>query len=303
MGEALPKSVGRFGEARQPRVPDKAYRERRTRFIGPQAVTGALEAASRLERGSETLADRYFPELALAWRAVERLSKGGGDGVPLDFDCMAVDEVQDLTPIEALVLIELCTLAFQRRKTLTSLLLAGDEAQTVRPTDFEWAWLSDLLHHRMATPAEHKLSANLRSPRRIAELVNRIWDLYSFILKEDRPRGAGQAEIEDDATDQILYCTAAPGPELEELLKLLAAREGVALITLGEAVPAFIPESVRPAVLTVAEAKGLDFHTVCVIDPGRHIRQILETPGRGRAQTPAFSSCASAWPSISCGWR
>jgi hypothetical protein len=137
----------------------------------------------------------------------------------------------------------------------------------------------------MATPAEHKLSANLRSPRRIAELVNRIWDLYSFILKEDRPRGAGQAEIEDDATDQILYCTAAPGPELEELLKLLAAREGVALITLGEAEPAFIPEPVRPAVLTVAEAKGLDFHTVCVIDPGRHIRQILETGSRTRADS------------------
>jgi len=285
VGEALPVSVGRFREVRQPRVPDKAYRERRARFIGPQAVTGALEAASRLERGSETLAERYFPELALAWRAVERLHKGGGDGVPLDFDCMAVDEVQDLTPIEALVLIELCTLSFERRKTLASLLLAGDEAQTVRPTDFEWAWLSDLLHYRMATPTEHKLTANLRSPRRIADLVNRVWDLYSFILKEDRPRGAGQAEIEDDATDQILYCTAAPGPELEELLKLLAAREGMALITLDEGMPAFIPEPVRPAVLTVAEAKGLDFHTVCVIDPGLHIKQILEPGSQTRVDS------------------
>jgi hypothetical protein len=168
---------------------------------------------------------------------------------------------------------------------LASLLLAGDEAQTVRPTDFEWAWLSDLLHYRMATPAEYKLTANLRSPRRIAELVNRIWELYSFILKADRPRGAGQAEIEDDATDQILYCTAAPGPELEELLKLLAAREGVALITLGETVPAFIPEAVRAAVLTVAEAKGLDFHTVCVIDPGRQIGQILGAAPPTRADS------------------
>jgi tetratricopeptide (TPR) repeat protein len=59
----------------------------------------------------------------------------------------------------------------------------------------------------------------------------------------------------------------------------------VALITLGEAVPAFIPASVRPAVLTVAEAKGLDFHTVCVIDPGRHLRQILETGSRARADS------------------
>jgi tetratricopeptide (TPR) repeat protein len=285
VGEALPVSLGRFKESRQPRVPDRAYREHRTRFLGPQGVAGALEAASRLERGAETLADRYFPELALAWRAMERLKKGGGDGVPLDFDCMAVDEVQDLVPIEAMLLIELCTMAFRRRKTLTSLLIAGDEAQTVRPTDFEWAWLSDLLHHSIGTPSEHKLSANLRSPRRIADLVNRVWDLYSFVLKEDRPRGSGQAEIEDDAADQILYCTAAPGPELDELLTLLAAREGVALIALGEAASAFIPQSVRPAVLTVAEAKGLDFHTVCVIDPGRQVRQILEAGSPTRADS------------------
>ena len=146
-----------------------------------------------------------------------------------------------------------------------------------------------MLHHRVGAPSEHRLSANLRSPHRIAELVNRVWDLYSLIEKQERPRGAGQAEIEDDATDQILYCTAAPGPELDELLKLLAAREGLALITLEETTPAFIPESVRPAVLTVSEAKGLDFHTVCVLDPGRHIQQIEEQGWRLRSDSNLLS--------------
>ena len=54
-----------------------------------------------------------------------------------------------------------------------SLLLAGDEAQTVRPTDFEWAWMNDMLHAMVGQPQEFRLTVNLRSPRRIADVVNR----------------------------------------------------------------------------------------------------------------------------------
>lgn len=276
-GDALPVAIGRFAECRHPRVPDKAYRERRTRFLGPQATAAALDAAARLERLEATsLASRYFPELDLAWRAVEKLRGSTAiDPEWLNFDCIAVDECQDLTPIEAMALIELAGAINRRRRGPTPLLLAGDEAQTVRPTDFEWGWLSDLLHARVGTPAEHKLAANLRSPPRLAELVNRVWDLYSHIQKQERPSGTGAAEVLDDATDQILYCTAAPGPELDALLISLAGREGLAVITSDDKVPSFVPAAAREAVLTVAEAKGLDFHSVCVLDGGRHIERIV----------------------------
>ena len=286
VGDALPVAIGRFAASNRPRVADKAYRDRRTRFLGPQATMTALDIAARLERNSDrTLADRYFPELALAWRAVARLrgsAESAIDPALADFDCIAVDESQDLTPIEALAVVDVASFITRRRRGApVSLLLTGDEAQTVRPTDFEWGWLSDLLHTQVGTPHEYKLTANLRSPRRIAELVNRVWDLYSRIEKQERPSGTGYAEIDDDATDQILYCTAVPGRELDELLGSLAAREGLALITLQDSVPAFVPESVRPALLTVSEAKGLDFHSVCVIDAGRHIEQIIrEAPLR-----------------------
>jgi hypothetical protein len=285
-GDAIPVSIGRFIGCKQPRVPEKSYRERRIRFLGQGAVASALDAATRLERlDSSTLAERYFPEIALAWRAVELLrglASGNGsiDPALLDFDCIAVDECQDLTPIEALVIAELSALINRQRHA--PLLVAGDEAQTVRPTDFEWAWLSDLLHSRLSTPTEYKLSSNLRSPRRIAELVNRVWDLYSYIHKQDRPSGTGYAEIEDDATDQILYCTATAGPELTELITSLSTREGLALITLGETIPSYVPEAARGAVLTVPEAKGLDFHSVCVLDAGCHIEQIYRDNGYQR---------------------
>ncbi len=161
--------------------------------------------------------------------------------------------------------------------------MAGDEAQTVRPTDFEWGWLSDLLHSQLATPSEYKLSANLRSPRRIAGLVNRAWDLYSHVQKSERPSGTGYAEVEDDATDQVLYCSSRRGPELDELLISLSTREGMALITLEDSVPAWVPEAARNVVLTVAEAKGLDFHSVCVLDPGAHIDRVMRQDSRLRA--------------------
>jgi superfamily I DNA/RNA helicase len=293
VGDALPVAIGRFTGCQHPRVHDKAYRERRTRYLGQGPVTSALDAAARLERiDSTTLAERYFPELMLAWRTVEKLrapaNGGARPGIAaalLDFDCIAVDECQDLTPIEALLLVDLASLINHQRRAPLPLMLAGDEAQTVRPTDFEWGWLSDLLHSQFGSPTEYKLSANLRSPHRIAELVNRVWDLYSHIQKQERPSGSGYAEIEDDATDQILYCTAAAGPELNELLISLSTREGLALISLEDTVPAYVPEAARGAVLTVSEAKGLDFHSVCVLDAGRHIERIVRDGSHMRADS------------------
>jgi len=286
IGDALPVAIGRFSACPQPRVSDKAYRERRTRYLGTAAVTSLIEAAVRLEKlGSATLAERYFPELALAWRAVETLHSAKFPASLLEFDCIAVDECQDLTPIEAMLIVELTALIQRQRRAQVPLLLSGDEAQTVRPTDFEWGWLSDMLHSQLTTPVEFNLSANLRSPRRIAELVQRVWGLYSHLQKQERPSGSGQVEIEDDATDQILYCTANPGQDLSDLLVTLAGTEGLAIINLEETMPAWVPEAARTAVLNVAEAKGLDFNSVCVLDAGRHLEQIVRGEERQRTES------------------
>ena len=246
VGDALPVAIGRFAACKHPRVSEKAYRERRAQSLGQspaacRARCGRASRASRFQHAGRAL----FPgaRTRVARRRAAACSHASEiDPALLDFDCIAVDECQDLTPIEAWFVVELAALINRRRRTPVPLLLAGDEAQTVRPTDFEWAWLSDLLHARVGTPTEYKLAANMRSPRRIAGLVNRVWDLYSHFQKQERPSGTGYAEIEDDATDQILYCTAAAGPELDELLISLSTREGLALITLEETVPAFVPE-------------------------------------------------------------
>ncbi len=276
VGDALPVTIGRFPACDAPRVPDNAYRERRTRSLG-SAAGSAMEVVNRLERSvSPSLAQSYFPEVALAWRAVQRIRSADFPIGKYNFDCIAIDECQDLTPIEALLLIELHAKLREGKHSAIPLLFAGDEAQTVRPTDFEWGWLSDLIHARSGAPTEFRLASNLRSPRRIASLVNRVWDLYSHVQKQERPSGTGAAEIDDDATDQVLYCTAVPGEELNHLFATLSGREGLAIISLDDTIPTWVPETLRSSVLTVREAKGLDFHSVCILDAGRHLKRILK---------------------------
>ncbi|MGH8164232.1 MAG: hypothetical protein ACREP1_07865, partial [Rhodanobacteraceae bacterium] len=271
LGAALPQPAGRFPKAERMRLPETAYRAQRARFLGSAADT-VLEAARRLDRGADaTLADRYFPDLALAWRAAHALSSGArqSEAAFSECGCIAVDEVQDLTPLEAFVV-----LALARQRTAgrsASLLLSGDEAQTVRPTDFEWAWLNDMLHALVEQPQEFKLTVNLRSPRRIADVVTRVRDLYDYLPKQDRPSGTGYAEIEDDGPDQILSA-AVPQAELAPLLAFLSAREGLALIAFDKT---NLPGDILPFVLSPAEAKGLDFHSVCVLNGGSLLRRIV----------------------------
>jgi hypothetical protein len=41
------------------------------------------------------------------------------------------------------------------RRMPIPMLVSGDEAQTARPTDFEWGWLNDLLHTQLGTSTEY----------------------------------------------------------------------------------------------------------------------------------------------------
>jgi len=280
VGAALPEPCGRFPKAERICLPEKAYLTQRERYLGP-AASGVIEAIRRLERSGGPLADRYYPDLALAWRAAQSLERGKGEGIAAfrNVGCIAVDEVQDLTPLEFFVVLRLAQ-RLNEHGGRVPLLLAGDEAQTVRATDFEWAWLNDMLHGAFGQPQEFKTQVNLRSPRRIADLVNRVWDFYDYLHKQDRPSGNSYAEIDDDSPDEILYATA-PGSDLPALVGELSQREGLALIAFDKS---SLPEQVQRVVLSPAEAKGLDFHSVCVLNGGALVRRIVDDRASGPAQ-------------------
>lgn len=280
IGAALPEPCGRFIKAERICLPEKAYLAQRERYLGP-AANSVIEAVRRLERCEEPLADRYYPDLALAWRASQSIARCKDEELAAfrDVGCIAVDEVQDLTPLEFFVVLKL-TQRLNARGGRVPLLLAGDEAQTVRATDFEWAWLNDMLHGAFGQPQEFKTQVNLRSPRRIADLVNRVWDFYDYLHKQDRPSGNSYAEIDDDSPDEILYATA-PASEFLALVQELSQREGLALISFDKSA---LPEQTQRVVLSPAEAKGLDFHSVCVLNGGALVRRIVDERAAGPAQ-------------------
>ena len=271
IGGALPAIVARFKAAPTQRMIEADYVARRSRSLGRGPAEQAHAAAVRLEKSAGPLAPRLFPDLHLAWTAIAKLPELSASALP--WDCIAIDECQDLTPIESFFIARLALRLRQLRGRPVPVLVAGDEAQTVRPTDFEWAWLNDIFHAELATPAVHKLSSNLRSPRQIAELINSVWDLYGYLDKQDRPSGQGWAAIDDDSPDQILYCAAAPGEDLSALLADLSSREGLALVAFG-APPPGLPQALSPS-----EIKGLDFHSVCIIDGGEQLQKIVNTMG------------------------
>ena len=277
IGAAMPFQAGRFAAVPDRRMSERQYREVRERSLGRSAAEAVVEVAETLrKRLGSPLEPQFFPELDLAWQAARQI-RAQGAGAFAGFDCIALDEAQDLTPIEALAMVELAAASKS-----PAVLVAGDEAQTVRPTDFEWGWFQDLVHERLGSPAETKLQMNLRSPRRIALLVNRVWDLYGAIAKRERPGGAGTADLDANSGDQLVYCIARPGAELEELLEVLTAREGLAVIALGDEIPGYVPPHLRDRILTTFEAKGLDFQSVCVLDAGRAIDRIISSRERGR---------------------
>jgi hypothetical protein len=277
-GATLPEAIGRFAGFAERRVSARQYRDMRERAIGRGAAEAVVEVAETLRRREARPFERFFVELDLAWNAARQIRSRGAE-MFAGVDCLALDEAQDLTPIESLAIVDLVA-ALGRDATF---LVAGDEAQTVRPTDFEWGWFQDLIHHRLTSPQDYRLQVNLRSPRRIAGIVNRVWDLYGAIAKQERPGGTGAAEIDDNAGDQVILCAASAGPDLEELLEAFVEREGLAVIALGDEVPSYIPERLRDRVLTSFEAKGLDFQSVCVLDAGKWLARVLESRERGRA--------------------
>jgi hypothetical protein len=187
---------------------------------------------------------------------------------------LLVDEVQDLTPVEVLLVLNLAARIGVECGRLPQLVFAGDESQTVRPTEFEWAWLRDLVRAVLpdANFEEFALDVNLRSPSLLAEVVEATKNQYRLLAKADRPSGQTKTLVDDSVVGRVIYATNPSDAYIEDLLDLVEQTPRSALVypggTLPEEISSLDDESVA---LSAAEAKGLDFETVVVADAG--IRQ------------------------------
>ncbi len=233
--------------------------------VGNQAAQALLRVARTLP---EDGVHQIFPELVAAARAIDMLRR---DLVPdgLDgFDRVVVDEIQDLTLLESAVVVEYCLAMGRRRRRVPWLLMAGDSGQTVRPTGFDWGPLSDLLAGRLEAPVAFDLEQHLRCPNGIAEVVDRATDLYDDIAKHARPTKQRRQRGAQHVEAYLIHVAVPKRAGALKLLERLKDADGVIVLAARDEAPEWLPEGLRESVLTPAETKGLEYQSVCVLEPG-----------------------------------
>jgi len=209
-----------------------------------------------------------------------------------DFDGIFVDEVQDLTLVELALIFNVAVRISVESGRMPHLVLAGDESQTVRPTDFGWAELRELAREFFPEVdfTDSVLTSNLRSPERIGKIVEASSNQYDLFARSIRPRGQVQTLLDQDMPGQVTHCELPDKSSLEELLRLVDQLPRTCLVYPGSRIPDDIAELDETGIVWSAdEVKGLDYETTIVLDAGE--RQVAL---RRRVQS-GNSELAAIW--------
>jgi len=258
-GAALPEAFRDMPACIEGAPTPEVYEAHRQGTLGKRAAEVAAQVGRKLwEQG---LAGDLVPGPWRARRLYDRLRATPDlpEAVLPGVEAVYVDEVQDLTLLEAALLIEVTA----RRGA--SLLAAGDEGQTVRPTDFDWGAFADLVSRRFAeAPLRLDLPSNLRSPQALALVLRRADALYTRIDKQQRPRG-GHADAADDVVmGRVLRCRSALPDARARLLDALRARASTVAVSPASG-------GASDGVVRCEAVKGLDYNTAVVLGAAGHL--------------------------------
>ena len=237
--------------------------------IGQEATAPFLSIARKIRQEALT---SWFPDLAAAADATSRLRNGEVPAKYVDLDRIVVDEVQDLTLLETAVIVELCRAIASKRGRAPWLLVAGDEGQTVRPSGFEWSRLNEMLSSDLGEIDQTVLKGNVRSPASIIQVIEKASRQYKHLNKGMRPRKqsvTSVAQAVDSVDDSLFYVRINDFSEAEDLLKKIGEIGDIEIVSLDSG------DSNWPtAVLTPEDVKGLDYKSVCILNPGRLLKSL-----------------------------
>ena len=231
-------------------------------------IVAALERQCRL--GS------VFPDLIATQMALNRLRDGHLPEGFADIDRLVLDEVQDLSLIAVEVVIELCRAIGRSRDDghLPCVVISGDSGQSVTPSEFDWGRLSSRLSDRLRSPAEYGLDSKLRSPAEIAAVLDRTTHLYSGLARNLRPANQTHSRDHDAIQARLFYVPVSTSDDALDLLEALGRIENTAVITPEPELPSWIRDSLKGTVLTTPEAKGLEYATAIVVNPGLALESV-----------------------------
>lgn len=225
---------------------------------------------------------RVFPELAAAAQARRRLRQGVMPKQLLDINQIVLDEAQDLTMAEISVVVDLVK-AIGKQAHRPSLIIAGDESQTIRPTGFEWSSVNDLVFSEgLGKIKEITVSGNQRCPKNIGAVIDKATQMYKALGRSSRPSHAGEVEVEPATNGRLRLVVDRLGPSPDEAIERLSKLEGVALVSPCMIRPKHIGAQAWHLVKGPEEIKGLEFQSVIIIDPLQDVADETERD-RGKA--------------------
>ena len=277
LGQARPASDNERREEYYRTVREDQYRTRRAKVTGLNSKT--LRYILHIAKHLDNSAIRHiFPELWGANIAWSELYNGNAPAEFLDIDRIVIDEVQDLTLVEILIITELCKLIGKHKKRQPYLLIAGDTGQTVRPSAFSWAGLSKVVEHVLSTtPKSFPVDEHVRSPRRIAETVEKAADAYLDVDKAYRPTKQYRQQHEEQLEGQLIHVVIETTEEANTLIRELTQGDDVAVLNAWREKPEWLSHDLNASVLTPEEAKGLEYQTVCILNPGIVLLALMKT--------------------------
>jgi hypothetical protein len=199
--------------------------------------------------------------VAHAWRTLIVESAEAAEPV---YDFIVIDEVQDLTPVQLALVLALL-------KQPGQFILCGDSHQIVHPNFFSWAALKSLFWHGLAGDAAQRqplqlLQANYRNTRAVTDLANRLLKIKqarfgsvdresNFLVRSSAPE-AGHVSL-----------VAAKSAAMQALDAATRQSAQHAVIVLrDDDKPAARSRLRTPLVFSVAEAKGLEYPHVLLLD-------------------------------------
>ncbi len=256
------------------RLSDSGYLAEGVSDVGPEAKAALLDVIGRTEW--ESWFGTVFPELHAARQALARLQNGGPPTALGGYDRVVVDEVQDLTLLEVAVVVEFCRRIAAKRGRAPWLLLAYDDGQTVRPSGFDAGRLKKLLGEWLVHPKDFGLEYNARSPKQIADVVYRASRLYTKIKKSWRPSDQQGWDASPEIDARLIHVQVPDDRAASRLIERIADVDDLAVVTTDFAPPEWIVATARESVLLPEVVKGLEYATVCVLNPGRVLKRLQE---------------------------
>ena len=245
-------------------------------YAAARAPVLGEDAAARAATVIRTLANRdtdwldLFPQPVTARRVLDALAETGLPDAIADVGGIFVDEVQDLTPVEYLLVLRIAAMIGERAGTRPAVAVAGDEGQVVTPSAFDWGEFGEVADRELGGSQAHVLPQNVRSPYAIAQVVNNTWGLYRSVSKRTRPTGYARARHEYHTAAHVMYANCDTTEELGRLVSHIAALPGAAVVYPGYEIPRKYA-SFADALMLPEDIKGLERQTVAVVDPATHI--------------------------------